>query len=469
MEKMPGTYFKNKLFLNVFGIAIGAFLFSMWLQFFFLLCLVIIIYNNSFVLHEDKSLITKIFLIGLISRLIVGSILHVVAVLYGNGIDIFGDGMAYALNGRWISGIIDGSAVNLPILYDSPPIWEVVKGTPRELWGGLKPCFIDYQITLWAYILGILYHAFGFQPLIGIMLNCLLGALLPINLYFITSRLTNLKEINYYLKVAALTIFSFFPSLFLWSITNSRDMSIIYLLSCFVLLILKYEKKDLVLLIAALPVAIIIGFFRIQLLYPLIFLLLFIISLKRFCLGIVTRKITSIAIIGCLTVIFFQNRHGIDFGQILESFFIDQIITIQKGTISTGGNIYYILPRHYYSAIASLHLTFFDYSLLILKGWFHMLLEPLPCRVTTLSSLLSYPQMVIWYVLIFFSIYGMFLSIRIKKNACMLVVLYIFIFGTIIALYGGNAGTTFRLRDLVTPFMLIFSIIGFNKILTKPE
>ena len=189
---MTDTLKKNKMVFICFGIIMGVFLLNSWIIFYFLLCIAsILLYSHILKDDRDKRLIIKFLLVALISRLIVVAVLQVIVTSSGNGIDIFGDGRAYATKGRIIAEMITGE---VPILK--------------------KPALTDYQTTVWAYILGVLYRVFGYQPIIGKTINALLGALSGLNFYLITSFLIN-KEFERKTKIIALTIFLFFPSLFL--------------------------------------------------------------------------------------------------------------------------------------------------------------------------------------------------------------------------------------------------------------
>lgn len=440
--------------------------FAVWLAFYFLLCMIIMIFFSKMIKSEEERKILMIFfLIGLIARLCIGGALHIMAVLYGNGIDISGDGHAYAVNGRWISGIIDGSIRKMPILYNSMPAWEEISGilTPQGTWGVRLPSLQEYQTNLWAYLLGMFYYVFGFFPIIGIMINMLLGALLPINLYFITKRFLD-KEIAYRIKITILTFFTFFPSLFLWSITNSRDTIIIYLLSIFILSFLRFGKNNFLFITVPLLSTVIICLFRRQMLYPMLFLTPSFIYLKWVCnKNSLTRVILSV-LIGFFLLACLQFFHIFNLKLLLEKFFMD-VIGFQKGTYTTGGTIYYILPGYYYSNIDNLHLSFFHYLILFFKGWFHLLVEPLPFRIKTPLSVVSYPQVILGFFLVLFSVKGMAVCIQRKKLPALIIIFYIVTIGTTVALYGGNVGTTFRLRDMILPFILIFSVIGIEKLI----
>lgn len=456
-----------KLLLLIIGLFIGIFLLSPWIIFYFSLCLAtFLIYHKLIKEKGDRQLLIKFFLINLFSRLLIGGIAHAGAVLYGNGIDIFGDGMAYAINGRWISGIIDGSIREMAILYNSPPNWEFIKDIPRpqEKWGEIKPNLADYQVTVWAYILGILYYIFGFKPVIGIMVNILSGTLLSINLYLITNRLIKL---DYKMKITAMIFFPFFPSLFLWSITNARDISIIYLLSIFMLTALSFERGRLFFFVVPTIISLITYLFRPQMLYPMLFLIFLFIVLRCICYAQLLTKI-MLYILFSLMLIYLQFFCSFEPWKILKNLFLNAI-EIQKNNITIKGTVYHILPLHYYNNISALQFTFFDYLILIFKGWFHMLFEPLPHRISTLLSLSYYPQLSMWYFLLFFSVYGIIVSIQNNGIASLVIMLHIFLIGTIVSIYGGNVGTMLRMRDMITPFILIFSFIGIARFVCFPK
>ena len=436
---MTYTIKKNNFVLIGIGIIMGILLFNSWMIFYFLLCIAsILLYYYFLKEDQDRELVIKFLFVALISRLIVGVILHAIVSVYGNGIDIFGDGMAYVFKGRMISNIISGEI-------------SVLR----------NPALTDYQTTIWAYILGVLFRIFGFQPIIGKMINMLLGALSGINFYFITSYLIN-KELERKTKIIALTIFLFFPSLFLWSLSNIRDSTIIYLLSLFVLFILRYQRNNFLFIIAPLFISIITYLFRPVLFYPLLLLIFLAILIKFVCHKNFLFRIATITILCSLTLIFLHILVGFSIKDTIAKFSI-MAVAKQLGHINSGGTAYYVLPMHYYNNIHNLHLTLFDSSILFFKGWIHMLLEPFPFRMRTVLALSSYGQMILWYFLLFFSAYGIIISLQVKKFNSLIMISYITVIGTMIAMNGANVGTTLRLRDMISPFLLIFSIIGLQR------
>jgi len=447
----------NKLALLAFLFFFIASIINTWLSIYIFVCaFVIIVLQRSKEEPAEKKLLIRFFLFGLFLRLLIGGVAHLIAVKYGNGLDIFGDGMAFAINGRWISAILSGVANKIPIIYDTAPDWEISMGILHGSWGQIWPHLHYYQVTLWGYILGFLYRLFGFRPFIGISINILLGTLLSLNLYFITRYFLK-DKLSKRMKITSLLLFNLFPTIFLWSITNMKDMSVIYLLSLFMLFVLKYlETARFKYMAVAVVSCAMITSFRYEMLYPLLVLIAAYIYMKWFFSGRAFSRRLSLLILAAAGLYFLLSK----FEALKRIFF--SFAHSQLGHINTEGTVYHILPSYYYSDLANLQVDLVDFIILFINGWFHMLFEPLPHRFNKFSLMAYQPINWIWYILLFFSVLGAVYSLRSKRQGALGVLIFIFIIGSLIAFASGNIGTNLRMRDMITPFILVFSIIGIQ-------
>lgn len=94
------------------------------------------------------------------------------------------------------------------------------------------------------------------------------------------------------------------------------------------------------------------------------------------------------------------------------------------------------------------------------KGVFYFLFAPFPWRVTNVLRLFAYIQMLSWYFMFLFALRGIFMGIRynFKPTSCILAITIFWI--AILSLVMGNEGTAARQRDLILPFLYIFSSVG---------
>lgn len=82
--------------------------------------------------------------------------------------------------------------------------------------------------------------------------------------------------------------------------------------------------------------------------------------------------------------------------------------------------------------------------------------------------MLAYSQMCIWYILVLFAAAGFIFSLRRGFfKAGFIFIAYFFVMLSILAVTGGNIGTLFRMRDVITPIVLIFASLVFIRIRDK--
>lgn len=413
-----------------------------WITFYVISCVGILLYYNKKLENVDERKFILIFVcIGLISRLSCGIILHYFVINYRNSYDIFGDGAAYVRNAKIIS--------------------EIFNNIGSTNFADLKfPGLTDYQTTLWAYLLGVTYTLLGYNSFAGIMINSLLGVLTAINLYFLLIFLTN-NKITVNLKKISLLLFLFFPSLFLWSVTNLRDTFIIFLFSVFLLFASKHEKTTFFYTFFLLAISLLIYALRYKLLYPMIILITITTIVRLLNVKYPKRILFTTCLLSLLLIVV------VPYVIINHEFIINQINSksyfSQLGHLTSGGINYYILPKDYYFDKEPLGLSAF--IIIFFKGWLHLLLEPVFYNMKSFPLIFSFPQMILWYFLLFFSGYGMIISLRTQIPATLIIISFIFIMGTMLAMSGGNIGTIFRLRDMISPYFIVFSILGINNMI----
>lgn len=86
--------------------------------------------------------------------------------------------------------------------------------------------------------------------------------------------------------------------------------------------------------------------------------------------------------------------------------------------------------------------------------------EPFPWKIQSEAMLFSLPQMALCYFLIPFAILGLAISVRYRLRESVFLIIYFLIMTSALAVFGGNIGTIFRFRDVITPILLVFSSVG---------
>jgi hypothetical protein len=95
-----------------------------------------------------------------------------------------------------------------------------------------------------------------------------------------------------------------------------------------------------------------------------------------------------------------------------------------------------------------------------LKGWGHILVDPVPWKTRSLLSLAAAPQMALWYLFMAVAGLGIWRVLRRHPVLAVALAFHLLCLGSVVVLGGGNVGTDFRMRDMLTPLVLSLSAIG---------
>ncbi|UCB56952.1 MAG: glycosyltransferase family 39 protein [Candidatus Omnitrophota bacterium] len=385
---------------------------------------------------EDRVFLTKIFIAGILVRVLLLTSAHFIYAFldkweyyYENmrAIRLFGDSAFTTVRSWWIAQYFSGT-----------PLKDLV----------FQSTFGDYGHSGYLYIMGLYYYLFGFSPVSVSLINCIASVLTGILFYFMAKEIAGIKQAKI---VASLVIF--FPSLILWSITNLKDSMFIFftavILWAFMQVTIIKKNGYLILLIAA---AFLQASFRKYIFIPTIAIL----GLSYLIMKKKTKYILLVAsvLIVTLLVTKFDLREP-----------IYKLIGYHRGVVHSGGFVYRLFDDWIYqrgSPIAELS----NLSIIkgLFKGWFHFLLEPFPWKISSTFSILAFPQMIVWYFLLPFSIIGLFFQLRHNWQKSLVFIMYFLSIGSILILTGGNVGTDFRFRDILTSIFILFAGIGICRI-----
>ncbi len=404
-----------------------------------LLACLIILALQLFTCEEDRRFLITLFISGILIR-----ILLLLAVIFAYSfvnkwvvhpgdvkvIDFIGDSSFYTARGWWLTQY-----------FTDKPMSQVL----------INAAFNEYGFSAYLYLISLFYFLFGFSPISFTFTNCILGVLTGIIYYFIAKDLAGRREAR---LVSILVVF--FPSLIIWSITNLKDPFFIFLIAltlwAFIKLVTTKQVKFLIILFFAMAFQY----------YVRKFFTAPIILAVTFSYLMIKRK-WRLIILGLLILIAALAVFDVDLLAKFKTYFI----TYNRGAVRSGGSTYRIFDDWIYSLNFTDYASVSNFTIAVgfLKGAIHFFLEPFLWKITKVSILVSVPQMIIWYFLLFFSIPGIVLQLRRNWRKSLVLVAYLFITGGLLVISGGNIGTVFRFRDLVTPIVILFAVIGICHIM----
>lgn len=313
------------------------------------------------------------------------------------------------------------------------------------------------------YLVGVFYFLCGFSPVSVKLLNCLFGAMLGPTLYGLAKRCFN-ETIARWASVSV----GFFPSLILWSTTNLKDVLYLWLALLALLLAMRLltaptpgrALRDLGLLGAVLVGQ--LGLSPRAAMYPILLVGCFIAS--RFFASSVRRRWklgVVLVMLGGLVLAHDLLRHTL-----MKAFYL------HLGHVHTPGTSYRYLPEQFYTDTPLSQWAdhgVIDLSILLAVSraiaWY--LLEPFPTRWNSTLALLASPQMLVWYLILPLALYGLVIGLKRAPLGSGVLFSSSLVWIVMAALTGGNIGTAFRSRDLVSPVLVLFASVGGWALLHK--
>jgi len=430
----------------------GAFLFITAVA---LLCIYII--RRSFDDPAERSFVLGVFLAGLLLRFILCAAFYFIFEIKGRfyhyygyaGNCLFGDSAFASINGLWLA----------------------------QFWKGLlspfdiHPTFFEYINTISPFIYGVFYYIFGYKDLSAKLIDVILGSATPLFVYLITKDILSKRSAK-----IAFILTMFFPSFVLWSITNLKDAKQIFLIMASLFLLLKIIEKPASLFRAAAFFTVTAALYLIRAEIATIFFISLLVGLYFNIPMTFRRKVMVILCAALLMTAVAAFGTGSDpvclMGKKVHDI-LDRLIGQQIGYYRSYGLNYRIYADDLYvrkfhdMRITDYNITFNEIFVALFNGYRHFLFAPFPTRIISFNQLVSLPQTILWYVLFLFSVIGIRFALVEKRHRALIPLAFIIIMTSAAALVSGNIGTAFRHRDAVTPFFLIFSAFGIDRILDK--
>ena len=425
---------KNNLRLILVGVLSGIILFLIPFSVFFTLSLLffgvcisicVVFYNE----RENPGLLLKIFILAIGLRL-TSTVFLVLVSYFTQGHIFFLGGDTLALN------VYTSEILAFWQRHGHPPASDCL------LW------MIYAGDLTFAYCWANIYYFVGEYPFLPLVVNCLFGGSAVIFLYLIT------KEIyNYRVAILAALLFTFWPSLILWSSQNLKEPISVFMIMLTFWLVMKLTKKGHRIKYFLLIIISLIIYFKIRFYFAIplsislivylipkrkeqiLFLILSFLILLMAALLLLKHNfvyLNAIGVIGRLDILQYLNHHHTVKAVEASSAFLMGV------DISTPLNFLINSP---------LFLTY-------------ILFSPFPWQINNLLIAFASFEMLIWYSLFFFFVRGIIFTLRYKVKAAFAYVVYILLM--VLVFFGeGNVGTLFRHRSLIWPVLFMFIAVGF--------
>jgi hypothetical protein len=382
---------------------------------------------------EEKEFITNIFLAALLVRLLFGIAVHVFELR-----DFFGgDALAYDSFGSRLAEIWSG----IPV----PDDWLTRTSTSSSTPGrGMN------------YLVGAVYFFTGRNILAAQSLCAVIGASTAPMVYFCTTKMFANRSVS---KWAALSV-AFFPSFVIWSAQLLKDGVIIFLLVLAMTMVLQLHEKfsyfAVVILVFALMGILTIRFY--------IFYMVAIAVIGSFLIGVsnslqsVARRTLVLVFMGLgLTYFGISRTASLDierYGSLerVQSSRLDLARSAESGfaqeaDVSTTEGAVNVLPI----------------------GFAYLMLAPFPWQVTNFRQAITLPEVLLWWAMIPFLVYGLWYTIKTKLRTAFPVLMFSLMTTLAYSIFQGNVGTAYRQRTQIQVFMFMFIAVGWKLYQEKKE
>ena len=360
-------------------------------------------------------------------------------------------------------------------LYSKKALIKVCEAKGIE---GYEQCFSeyfnDYDMTNLSYgynvytsILTRFYRVFGYQVQAVRLVNILMSIMIFIILFYLAKELFGSATA----KISS-GIFAFYPSVALWSVAIGTDISALFGIAIYLLgLIRLIKSKRWVWGVVAIAGYLFTGSFKwyvgpVLIAIPLIIMILSLFfSMTR--KGKLTAIATALLIIYAITISPIMML--VDAGISYEMF---KFARQQRSFAIADDSGYFIYPSRYYKALFDCKAHAWDPDDIMaayIKGMGYVLFSPFPWKIDSKLQLMALPQVILWYVMLPFIIFGFYIGFRKNKLETAPIFLYTVILFSIFALAEGNVGALFRHKDMVMPFLIIYFSAAFSKLFLANE
>jgi len=356
----------------------------------------------------------------------------------------FDDGECYSSNGFVISNTLKGKKISSAYFYKNGGI-EFLGNEVFNAASGMKIASRkEYQVGFFAYFYAIIYAAYGYAPGFLNFLNILAHLLAAVLIFSLAKEIFNRRT-----AYLATVLFLLWPTIFYYSTTKVKEPMVVFLayLLIFILFKLDFRNKKQALFYLFISILILLSIQALR--ENIIKILVPVIALYLLLKAKWWKFLAAILAIPLAAMIFLKFDA---LARALQGFMITCAYR-HKGFLDSGGIVYQL----YGSFSDTSNYSAFEWLLYYLRGWFHLIFEPLFSTGISISFLAYYPFKLIFIALFFLALLGLVLSLRQAKGHNVLLVGFFLAYGSTLALMEGNVGTMIRHRDLIAPIIFIYS------------
>ena len=374
---------------------------------------------------NDSGFIYKLFLAGLLIRILFGSFIYVLELQ-----DFFGpDAITYDARGSLIADYWHGQE------QFSDPYLDIAMSTSGAGWG-------------MHYLVAAIYYIGGRNPLAAMAFCWVFGAAIGPVVYICCQRIFNNSQVARF----AAFMTAFFPAFVIWSSQLVKDGLIIFLLVVVMITVIRLQEK----FSYGALIALILGMFGILSLRFYIFYMLAIAVVGSFVIGLsnspasVFRRTAVLIILGIgLTYLGVIRNASVNFEKYgtlerLQRSRSDQAI---RGESGFGEDIDVSTTEGALTAVP--------------VGLAYLMLAPFPWQIGNLRQAVALPETLLWWAMIPLMIAGIIYTVRHRLREAFPILLFSLMLTLAYSIFQGNVGTAYRQRTQIQVFLFMFIAVGW--------
>jgi dolichyl-phosphate-mannose-protein mannosyltransferase len=373
--------------------------------------------------RNDKAFLLRLFLIGLLARMVIGTI------IFTAGLEDFfgGDATTYDIFGQSLVQSWHGDDFHRQA-------YENFVASGASAWGML-------------YLVAGVYELIGTNIFAIQLINASVGSATAIIVYNVAQTLFNNTRVS---RVAAVLV-SLFPSLVLWSSQALKDGLIILALVLCILATVRLMEKITIgyVVVLSLSLAALLSL-RFYIFYMMAAAVAgsFIIGMKTLSAQGFIHRFVAAGLIGLAFTWFGVLRYAeVQFDRYANL----KTIQTSREDMTTAGSGF---GKDVDVGTAEGALS------VIPMGLIYLLFAPFPWQFTTLRQSITLPEMVIWWLCFPLLVLGLWYSIKHRLREVTPIVMFTTMLTLAYSLFQGNVGTAYRQRSQLLVFYFIFVAVG---------
>lgn len=373
--------------------------------------------------HDEKTFLFRLFLVGLLVRIVLASIIYM-----GHMEEFFGgDATTYDIFGQSLLEGLHGNSYHMEK-------YQGFVASGAGAWGML-------------YLVAGVYEVVGRNLFAIQLVNASIGAATGIVVYYTAMSLFDNLRVA---KLAALLV-TFFPSLILWSSQALKDGLIILALAISILATLRLMEKITFGWVLVITVS-----------------LLTLLSLRFYIFYMMTAAVAGSFIMGMKTLSAQGFLHRfIAVAAIGMAFTWFGVLQYAGSQFDRFANLKQIQMSRQDQAEAGsgfgkdVDITTTEGALSVIPlGVVYLLFAPFPWQFSTLRQSITLPEMIVWWFAFPLLVLGMWYSIKHRLRQVSPIVIFTTMLTLVYSVFQGNVGTAYRQRSQLLVFYFIFVAVG---------